>query len=252
MRTRWTRFWWKMRLQSSVWPVDFKSGRIKAATMGVIRDKGHQFLRQQYTLYHGSLESAGWAGWIFEEIVHHILSSDDTQPRPSLFVLNTKHGDAPLFSATSSIATAAGFLPRPRKAKVVQVDFNLLENVTLAPDRYYIPAGGNSPLFDSLLLMWSPTNALLSSPSFQITIAEKYKGSPQGYQLIRKIVTHVTLKMKTAFVPEPMVKVVYCLVCPVNLKNPGWKMPAGYEKNIIQNDHRGDAFCMKVSVPRYG
>ena len=47
---------------------------------------------------------------------------------------------------------------------------------------------------------------------------------------------------------QATVKVTYFLVCPEDGSKRQWRMPTGWDEDAIINDHRGDAFCIRIPV----
>ena len=170
-------------------------------------------------------------------------------PQP---IRTVSHYNGPHTSTSSSSFssfTPGASLPSSKPRVVTTVNFTNLSNVIFDEDRYYILESAPNPLFDSFIInLVEPQTVVISV--FRITVSRKYRGSAQGYPLIRKIMT----RLKTAK-PEVEAKVEYFLVC-LDKRDGSeyqWQMPAGWGKGFKIHDNRGEAFCMRVPISeRYG
>ena len=92
---------------------------------------------------------------------------------------------------------------------------------------------------------------LFRSSVFQITKSAKHGGSNlNGYQAIRKIMTHVCafLEDLSSHKQKAKVTVEYVLVCPSPVEKRSWQMPEGWNMYTTQQDHRGKAYCLHLPV----
>ena len=227
--------------------MDLKSIRIAGKAVESMRLEKHERLREAYHYFHRISVGPNLAGWVFKAIIHRMFSggwSDGSAPQPIRMVSN--NSDPPVFSADLPSVPDA-WLPSPAPLStdtraVTLVNFTHgLNDVTLDKNNYYIPIATTNPLFDSFTIDRHRDTVIISI--FQITISQKHEGSAAGYFLIRKIIAHVRRLLK---VPKAPVKIVYILVCPKDATQHKWQMPVDWNKNIKINDHRGNAFYLRV------
>jgi len=238
------------------WKIDFKSVRIRTDVESRMRLAEDEHLRERYHLLREIPEGSVLAGWIFEAIVHRELSGGCQEPTPQPIRMS-KRGNPPVFSTDPPAATPAlppPALPPPAplradKRTVTQIDFRprSLSGVTLDKDKYYKPARTNNPLFDSFTIDHDPVERTVVISVFQITISQNHRGSVQGYVSVRKIMNSVRnlLRQKDT---DAKIKVIYFLVCSEDGSKRNWRMPNGWSDRVKRNNHRGDAFCLRVPV----
>ena len=234
------------------WAIDFKSIRIARKVVELMRLQEIKDLREMYQFFHRSPESSVLAGWIFEAIVHRLLSGG-WQPGPVLQPIRMDRkgpSDSPVFYTDPSSSTPdTSSLPLlPRTKVVMDVNFTdcQLSDVTLNNGRYYIPTAAIHPLFDSFTIDMDPHSVVISF--FRITISPSNEGLVEGYRHVRKIMTRVHKLLKEAD-SNATVKFAYILVCPDDGSEYQWRMPVGWNKDTETHDHRGDGFCIRVPVP---
>ena len=234
----------------SVWEMDFKSIRIAREVAVSMRLGEDKYLWETYDILRVSPECSPLAGWVFEAIVHRVLSGgqlDGSAPHHIPMVCNKE--EPPLFSTDPSSTPDSSLLsPAPLRAHtrdVTRVDFaHGLDNVTLDYNKYYIPTATSDPLFDSFTINQDQDTVVISI--FQITTSPNQEGSAQGYFFIRKIMAHVSTLLKD---PKPRVKIAYFLVCPEGESQHKWQMPAGWSRNTGLNSHQGKVFCLCIPAP---
>jgi len=97
---------------------------------------------------------------------------------------------------------------------------------------------------------------------FQVTKSQLHRGSAKGYLHVRKLISIVKNQLKEKQPPsktakvtsgqsssEPIVDVRYVLVVPKD--EPGnwqWRFPAAWDEDCKINDHRGDVYCLEISL----
>jgi len=233
------------------WEIDFKSVRIRRDVESRMQLESDEHLRKVYVLFHNILEGSVLAGWIFKVIVHRILSDGCWGPTPQPIRMS-KRGDPPTFS-TSPTACSTSLPPpaplRDDERTATQVDFrpSLPSGVTLDEGKYYTPATNNNPGFDSFTIDHDPVKHVVVISVFQITVSPSHQGSAQDYVFIRKIMSSVRhlLKRRGA---DARIEVTYFLVCPEAGSEREWQMPNGWSDEVDSNDHRGDAFCLRIPI----
>ena len=89
-------------------------------------------------------------------------------------------------------------------------------------------------------------------------------GSVVGYQKIRDIVASLKSQLSEAPPPkktrkvavgqsarasEPLVQVRYLVVVPEGRSlNLQWHLPKGWSENCMENDHRGNVYCLEIPL----
>jgi len=208
-------------------------------------------LHNTYQLLHQIPDSSSMAGRVFEAIAHRSLTAgwtNGTPPYPTH--MKSDNLEPPTFSTTPSPTSLVSYLaPIPAEPRtVVLVDFaRRLDNVTLESNNYYKPTSPTHPLFDAFIISYPEYMPHVTISCFQMTISPRHGGSSQGYRLIRKIMSHVR-----KLLPEDKhnipVNVAYFLVCPLDASQHRWKMPVGWEQSTKIQDHRGDAYCLRIGA----
>ena len=228
-------------LDDDRWEIHFKSTRIARRVMELMRFKEDDRIRDMYTLFREIPESSSLAGLFFELIAHRVLSGKWIQPIPML----TKGGNPPTFS-THGTPLSPSTSPRDCAKAIVRLDFlRDLNSVTSSSDQYYVPTSPTNPLFDSFTIDINTDSRTAVISVFQITISPRNGGSSQGYLLIRNIMKHVR---KLLGLPSrgPGIEVSYFLVCPDDRSHYEWNMPVDWNKNTVVNNHRGNAYCVRI------
>lgn len=215
-------------------------------------------LRELYHDFHISPEASILAGWIFEAIIHRLLihgwwkpDGPVPQPRPM-----TSDGETPpTFTYTPPASPPSPTLPRPIRNKyrnAILIDFNAeLDDITLEENRYYMPIGTNSPLFNSFTIDRNRGKTTVIS-FFQVTVSETCGGSAKGCPLIQKIMKRIKeLLRKDNPKTTPKVSVAYFLVRPEDRNESRyiWEMPVGWDETKAKrkiNNYCGDVFCLLV------
>ena len=238
------------------WAIDFKSARIMKNVVELMQFEEKKHLHEMYALFHKTSESSALAGWIFEVIVHRVLSDDLQSGGPALQPIRMVRDncDPPNFSIDPSNPPAPDTsLPSPpplcvRAKAVTLVNFiHNLSNVTLDNGRYYIPTTANNPLFDSFTIDHDIDRNTTVIFVFQITTSSAHRESARGYLRIRKIVARVRDLLESRNL-NTTVEVAYFLVCPNDGSKRRWEMPVGWNDAVTNDDHRGDVFCIHVPV----
>ena len=233
------------------WAIDFKSIRIAREAVESMRSEQDGRLRETYHRFCMIPEGSIMAGWVFEAIIHRMLSygwrsADGPTPQPIRMASNGC--DPPTFSSTrgTSLSSLAPLGAHTRT--FIRVDFTEgLSNVKLDSDRYYVPTVTNNPLFDSFTIDLGRRTVVISV--FQIATSPRHGGSGKGYTLIRKIMARVGKLLEKAKL-DVKIKVVYFLVCPEDESQHQWQMPVNCNKDAGTHDHREDVFCVRVPVRR--
>ena len=233
------------------WTIEFKSAWVRGKIMDSARSKEDAYFWNVYNSLRKVGGASALAGHLFEEIVHRIFAHGwndavlKSQPTPMV----SDGNDPPTFSADPSSTPALGSLLPPLSTgamDTVVVDFKLKDlNVTVDDGKYYTSSAGNHALFNSFTIGRDLSGAVLISV-FQITISTTHGGSTEGYEHIRKIMGCVKSLLK-AREPGTEIKVAYFLVCPESERRQ-WNMPIGWNK-VVQNNHRREAYCVRVCVP---
>ena len=225
------------------WEIHFKSPRIARQTMKSMQLEEEKYLRGTFDILRKIPEGAVLTGWIFETIVHRMLSfgwRSDAGPTPQSILMVGDNCDSPTFfvplksSADTkptpqpirtvssnrgpptistgpfslSPSTPGTPLSLPKPKNVTLVDFPNLSNVMLDKNTYYMPSASNYPLFDSFIIEHEDDLQILILSVFQITISTKHGRSAEGYPYIRDIMKHLK-----RLDPNAIVKVRYFLVC---------------------------------------
>jgi len=246
------------------WTITFKSKRIAREVVELMRLEEDKYLRKTYDLFRKIPESSTLAGWVFEAIVHRMLSDGRELEGPTLrpIRMDRDESDPPTFSiepSSSPPSTPDASLsslppPRARTKAVTLVNFThklsdvALDNVTLDNNRYYVPTATNNSLFDSFTIDRDLDRDTTVISVFHITTSSTYGGSTEGYPLIRKTVTRVRDLLESEGLGAA-VEVAYFLVCPDDGSKRQWQMPIGWNDGVKFYDHRGGAFCIRVPAP---
>ena len=182
-------------LEHDRWAVDFKSIRIARKVTELMRLQNIERLWEMYQSFHRNPQSSTLAGWVFEAIVHRLLSGG-CQSGPVLRPIRTDHNgssDSPVFYTDPSPPTpdtsSSGPL-RLRTRAVTGVNFTdcRLSDMTLKNGRYYIPTAAIRPLFDSFTIDVDSHTVVISL--FRITISPRNEGLAEGYPHVRKIAVY--------------------------------------------------------------
>jgi hypothetical protein len=275
----------KGTLKVDDWIIHFKSPRIARQTMESMRLEEDKYLRKIMDMVRKVPEGAVMAEWIFETIIHRMLSlgwRSDAGPTPEPLIMISDNNNPPTFSTPSKSPTDAEPTPRPirtissgpkrptfstgssslspstpntslsspKPRGVTLVDFPELSDVTLEENTYYMPSASNHPLFDSFIIEYEDDKKTLVLSVFHITISTTHGGSAKGLPIIRDI-----MRRLKDLDPNAEVKVRYFLVCcdKGDETISKWKMPASWNEKSKLNDHRGGVFYMRVSPSdRYG
>ena len=232
-----------------MWTIDFKSVRIERKVVESMRKLEARHLGDTYSLLSEIPDSSSMAGWVFEAIAHRNLTAgwtNGTPPYPTSMESNDL--EPPTFSTTPSPTHLVSYLaPIPAEPRtVVLVDLLLgLDDVTLEHHRYYKPTSPAHPLFDAFIISYPESMPHITISCFQMTIAPRHGGSSQGYRLIRKIMGHVR-RLLPGDKRNMSVNVAYFLVCPQDTSQHRWKMPVGWNQYTKTQDHRGNAYCLRI------
>jgi hypothetical protein len=168
------------------WEIHFKSPRIARQAMKSMQLEKEKYLRETLDILRKIPEGVVLAGWIFETIVHRMLSfgwRSDAGPTSQPILMVSDNCNSPVFSAPSkspadtkptpqpirtvssnrkpptlstgpsslSSSTPNTPLSPPKPKYVTLVDFPKLSNVILDKNTYYMPSVSNHPLFDSFI-----------------------------------------------------------------------------------------------------
>ena len=138
-------------LNLNLWGIDFKSIRIRDKTMESMRLQENEHLRKLYEYFHRT-NSSNLAGWVFEMIVHRVLSDGwRSGPMPQPIRMASDGRAPPIFfinHSSSTPDTSLSFGPlRTGTRAITRVNFtdHQLSDVTLDNDEYYIPTAVNDP-----------------------------------------------------------------------------------------------------------
>ena len=118
------------------------------------------------------------------------------------------------------------------------------QDVTLDEHRYYRPVSDCTPLFDSFMVHRDGGSTFVIT-IIGVTISERHRGSAEGYLQIRRIIERVK-ELAEKEHSDPKVRVVYCLICPEGNTRNFWAMPDGWTESTGDNDHRAEAFYLRV------
>ena len=249
------------------WTINFKSLRIRERVMGSMRLEEDAHIRETYAFLHKIPEGSTLAGWFFEAIAHRVLSSGLSEGPELQIIRMTSNRANPrtckspptFFTPTPGTPTpdTPPLPPAPLAAGVGVVtrvnfaDRHLSNDVTLGNDKYYIPTAVNNALFDSFAINLDADRHTIVISIFQITTSRSHKGSTKGYSSIRKIMARVRELLKKES-RNDKIEVAYILVCPDDGSQYRWTMPASWDDAVTRNDHRGNAFCIRVPVQKLG
>ena len=240
-------------LEHDSWETGFKSAQIVGKVMGSSGLKEDKFLWSKYNSLYRVAGASGFTGHLFEEIVHRIFAHgwEDSALRSQPTPMVSDGKDPPTFSTVPSFTPASvSHFPQlsTSPTDAVTVDFRSKDlNVTLENNKYYKSKAANNPLFGSFIVHHDPNNAVTISV-FQMTISQAHGGSNKGYENIRRIMGHIKVLLRGLKGYNTDVKVQYFLVCPDDEPR-RWSMAADWYDKDLENNHRGDAFCVRVRVP---
>jgi len=227
-------------LNTDRWEIHFKSTRIARRVVELMRSQEDDHIRDMYALFHQIPESSCLTGSFFESIAHRVLSRKYTQPIPML-----TSGNPPTFS-THGTPLSPSTPPRDHVRDTRRLDLlRELSSVTLSSGKYYVSTSATNPLFDSFTIDIDADRRTAAISVFQITASPRHGGSSDGYLLIRNIMRRVR-KCLGLGNREPGIKVSYFLVCPDDGSHYQWNMPPDWNKNAAVNDHRGEAYCIRI------
>jgi len=145
------------------WEINFKSARIAKELVELMWLGEDKHFWETYDLFRKAPESSNLAGWVFEAIVHRMLSDGRQSEGPTLrpIPMASNNYEPPTFSAgpfslsssTPDAPPSSLALLCARTKVVTRIDFtHELSNVTLDNDRYYVPTTANNTLFDSFTI----------------------------------------------------------------------------------------------------
>lgn len=249
--------------RSDIWDIKPKSTRIAKGIVERMQSQEEGRLREMYGNFHRFAEGSALAGLVFKAIVHRVFFNGWRfgPPMPQR-VLMAQSNNPPLFSVDpSSLSTIPGtqMLPPPLCANArttIRVDFTtkaLVPNVTLQNDVYYIPAAQHCPLFDSFTIDADKFKSTARISIFHISISPTHQGSTDSYHLIHEIMNRVRELLKAEIPDEEIrdkteveIEVVYFLVCPEDEYNCTWQMPAGWDRDTTDNEHRGNVYLLRI------
>ena len=254
------------------WVIGFKSNRISQAAKRLYPEAEVEHLRDMFALFRKGLVSTSFAGWIFEGFVHHNFIHGwqlPSKPIPTLIPMleNSNGGKPPTFEEPAPPSTDTASVNPKREAADGTTDTPAIPHtplrykpsswkmvtftkpkddypmeVTLDPDTYYVPASFTNPLFDSFTIGYNDTTpGTYTIYIFQATVLEQDRGSSEGYTDIRKIVGRVE-QLIEGNNRGAKVEVAFCLICPADSPANTWHMP------VRENDHRVNAFCLRVPM----
>lgn len=225
-----------------------------------------QQARGLFRVYQCLPQSSTLAGWIFEGLVHRILSGADSSAEKKLVPMEYVPKKAKgLYYSLSSEPSAPFPLP-DREFTAVEFpggnfnwpphsNSNALENCLC------IPKFSNNPLFDSFFVDFENTEISVTPVVwiFQITTSAIHQGSKRGYPIIDRIVDAATERAKELVeyrnknshpqapkapaitnIKVDKVKVKYVVVHPSPVQDCSWTMP--------EVKREGDVFCLFVDV----
>ncbi len=229
------------------WQVDFVSDRVGYEVMTRIKIQEQEDIKAGYNSFASFPESSGFAGWIFELYAHRFLSGEFNGVLPGRILMATDGCDPPCFTFHPLRHPSVQATGAPLRRNRVIVDLShSLEGVVLPDSRYYQPQARNNPLFDSFTIKCDKEQKSAVITLFQITKSANHGGSKDGYPIIRKIMKHVRAFFEVKV--KVKVKVEYVLVCPSPVETRTWQMPVGWNTSTIVQDHRGEAYCLHLSV----
>lgn len=136
--------------------------------MESVRLQEDEHLRKLYEYFH-LVESSNLAGWVFEVIVHRVLTDGwRSGPTPQPIRMASNGRVPPVFSidpSSSTPDTSLSFeLLRAGTRTVTRVSLTDRQpgDVTLDNNKYYIPTAVNDPLFDSFTIILDPHTVVIS------------------------------------------------------------------------------------------
>lgn len=234
------------------WEIDLKSARVLGKVMGLMRSKHDGYLWGIYHSFRGASGNSNLAWHLFEEIAHRVLTRGWQGPvrrsQPIPMVSDGKN--PPTFSSDPSSTSASVSLLSPLltgRTDTTNFDFKLDDlNVMVDDNRYYRQNVGDNPLFHSFTVGRNLHGTVIIS-IFRITVSKTTGGSTEGYQHIRKIMKRVKGLLNEKE-PNTEIKIAYFLVCPEDQLR-RWSMPADWCELTEENDHRGEAFCVRIRAP---
>lgn len=174
------------------WALDFKSIRIARKAVESMGSEGDEQLWKTYDRIHNMSKSSALAGWLFEAIIHRVLSLGwrlgGHTPQPIRMVSDGR--DPPAFStdrsslssSTPDISLSFPATIRAGTRALALVNFiHRLSNVTLDENKYYIPTAATDFLFDSFTIDLDLDRNTAVIYVFQITTSPKYEEPAHGF-----------------------------------------------------------------------
>ncbi|KAI0764753.1 hypothetical protein C8Q74DRAFT_1449937 [Fomes fomentarius] len=228
------------------WEVVFVSDRVAYQIMECVKFEDQQEIQTGYKHYAMWPESSRFAGWIFELYAHRFLSGEFNGVLPGRLLMATDDCDPPCFT----FDPLGHDLPAPtgallRRERIIVDLSQSLEGVVLPGTRYYQPRAHN-PLFDSFIIKYDEQQNSAVITFFQMTKESHHTSAKDGYPIIRNIMKHVRALFEVKV--KVNVTVEYVLVCPSPVQKRTWQMPVGWNTSTTVQDHRGEAYCLHLSV----
>ncbi|KAI0764791.1 hypothetical protein C8Q74DRAFT_1284000, partial [Fomes fomentarius] len=228
------------------WEVVFVSDRVAYQIMECVKFEDQQEIQTGYKHYAMWPESSRFAGWIFELYAHRFLSGEFNGVLPGRLLMATDDCDPPCFTFDPLGHDLPAPIGAPLRRERIIVDLSQsLEGVVLPGTRYYQPRAHN-PLFDSFIIKYDGQQKSAVITFFQMTKESHHTSAKEGYPTIRKIMKHVRAFFEVKV--KVNVTVEYVLVCPSPVQKRTWQMPVGWNTSTTVQDHRGEAYCLHLSV----
>ncbi|CAA7259059.1 unnamed protein product [Cyclocybe aegerita] len=244
------------------WIVDFKSDWVARSMIAQLDAAEDAVIRQQIHLFRRVPEAVGMAGRFFEPLAHrYIANTSEDDPWPLISVV-LNNSDPPQFSVDPDTCVPGDVQFAKVKREVFR--FQSIDDLSgnLKNNTYYIPRDPTFPLFDAFTvdLDHSKTAVLWI---LQITTSRLHGGSSLGYRKVRRIIASLKNQLREGMPPAktmkvaagqsvatPLVKVNYLLVIPKgdDFQKVCWQFPKGWSENCRRNDHRGNVYCLKISL----
>lgn len=240
------------------WTIDFRTVGIARQMYDKLEQLDRTRLGSFFKLFRSYPQSSALAAWILEPIAHRILRAGTRHQLPLVKMHGNVAVDAPILRVDFGTDIAE---ERPRLPQGVRdlLAFHAAGLTDLRDDAYYIPVQSTYPLFDSFLVERQPETTDVELVQlilwvFQISTSSEHGGSREGYVSVRKIIS----SLKSSFGADAAhdkktinITVKYVYVTPWEEEHTQyeWHCPGGWHQNVIEHDHRGEFYSLRILIP---
>ena len=252
------------------WKVAFNSDWVATEIMKKLNAAENIEVRQVIHFFRGIPQAGSMVGSLFEPLAHTLIPGTSGGSWPLIRMVSNK---TTLSNETSSKELPPKFVvpaeaSPDNEVKLDQgtreiINFKYVSKLSALDDKkYYIPDAINFALSDSFMVDIDYPRRLATLWIFQVTKSQLHRGSAKGYLYVRTLISILKNQLKEKQPPsktakvtseqtpsKPVVNVRYVLVVPKG--EPGnweWQFPAGWDEACKINDHRGDVYCLDLSL----